>query len=226
MKKISLIFIAIAAVLLLGTCSSFKPAKKPTVVNLKWEKLPAGSAEGQTERFFSMGGLKKSDIDVFYYPEGDVAQLMFKVDFVTFYLFWSRENREIFINALETYKGEYERREILVNKNTKTRRAYGEILALLMWQTTSLSTLGISSPKVEVGYYFKNRLPYFGLTVKEAKNENDQSKDAMKTSQGLTLYFTRAQAEGIALLFDQEFLEGVGLGPRPSGVMGVEGDLW
>jgi len=200
----------LAAALLLGACSSVPPAKERISVDLRSLKLTAGSAEAQFDRIMSLGGLKKGNIDVSYYPSSDVVCLQFRVDYVTVYQFWSKDNRDAFISALEKYKDAYEQRT-LVDKKRKTKREYGKVLALSLWETTRFSAQGRGYPYLELGYYFKQKSPFFAITQLESENENEQVKTGNRNSATFAVYFTRAQAENLAALFDQELLTGLGL---------------
>jgi hypothetical protein len=60
---------------------------------------------------------------------------------------------------------------------------------------------------VELGYTFKDQMPFFSLMQRSAENENKASK--IKASSNVMLYFTRAQAEAIAVMFNQEYLNGL-----------------
>jgi hypothetical protein len=201
----------IAAALVFCSCSSIQQPVERFSVNLASPQFSAGSAEAQFEQLISFGKLKKSDIAVYYYPADDALCLQYKVDFVTYNQFWSKSGREVFLNALEQYKEDYEQRN-LVKSNQKTKRIYGTVLGFLAWKTTRFSVQAKGNPKVELGYYFKNKAPYFAITQREASYEDNFSRDNNKTSPNIVIYFTRNQAENLAALFDQEYLRRLGLG--------------
>jgi hypothetical protein len=193
------------------SCLTIQPPVERFVVNLASPQLNAGSAEAEFEQFISFGKLKKSDIAVYYYPADDALCLQYKVDFITYNQFWSKSGREVFLNALEQYKEDYEQRN-LIKSAQKTKRIYGSALGFLAWKTTRFSVQATGNPKIELGYYFKNNAPYFAITQREASYEDNFSRDNNKTSPNIVIYFTRSQAENLAALFDQEYLQELGSG--------------
>jgi hypothetical protein len=213
----------IIAALVLCSCSSFQQPVERFVVNLASPQLNAGSAEAEFEQFISFGKLKKGDIAVHYYPADDALRLQYKVDFITYNQFWSKSGREVFIKALEQYKEDYEQRN-LVKSNQKTKRIYGTVLGFLAWKTTRFSVQATGNPKIELGYYFKSKSPYFAITQREASYEDNFSRDNNKTSPNIVIYFTRNQAENLAALFDQEYLQGLDLGTQKTESTDMEED--
>jgi len=222
-KHICVFSFAALSLLYCASCSSTNPAQELTKVDLKSTKLTAGSAKAVFDKSFFRKGVQEQDITASYFPDNDVVCLQFRVNFQTYYQFWSRANRAAFVEALEKYKKDYEERN-LPKKNSKTKRNYGTVRGLLMWETSQFSILNSSYPVFELGYYFKETerdgkwvdLPYFAVTQREAPNENKTAGDPNNAN--LPVYFNRARADEVAVIFDPKNLESLKLmAPGKSG---------
>ena len=198
----------LAAVLLLASCSSIPPARERITVDIRSPRCTAGSVEAYFDKFLSATGMKAETLNVYYYPDDDVVCLHYKVDLINYYQFWSRDNRDEFISGLQQYKEDFEQRA-LINKNRQTRGMYGRVLGYSIWELSRIASQGRSHPDIEIGYSFRNRSPFFSLTQREAENENTMSKDSYQNSITQVIYFTIAQAEQLAILFQQDYLEGL-----------------
>ncbi|MDR0494865.1 MAG: hypothetical protein LBG95_04475 [Treponema sp.] len=213
-----------ATALVLASCGSFQ-AKKPFTVDIDAPRYAAGSADLQVDKMLT--GIKKTDVDLYYYPDDDAVCLEFRSG-VFFSQFWSREGREAFIEALELYKADYEERNLLAKGGRKTKRAYGKVQGYIVWSTTRIlseQAKGIST--IDIGYTFKDRMPFFSIMQEKAGNEIVRG-DQKKVSPEVMLYFTRAQAEVIADLFNQEHLEGIEQtgGTKTEGLRGLLRDIF
>ena len=200
MKKI----LVITAAIILSSCASIR-ATKPFTVDLDSAHYPAGSAEAQFEKLLG-GSLKKGDINASYYPDEDAVCLDFRAETLYFSQFWSRDGRDAFIAALEQYKTDYAERN-LVDKKSKTKKAYGQVKGYIAWSTMRiLSEPAKGVALVNLGYTFKEGAPFFVLTQRSAEYKvPDTSRKA--ASPVVLMYLTRAQAEELALLFNQEYLD-------------------
>jgi hypothetical protein len=165
------------------------------------------------------------EVAVSYYPDEDAVCLQYRVNFVTYYQFWNRPGREIFKSALERYKVDYEQRNLNAKSGRKERRMYGTVQGFLGWQVMQLIGILSDTPtgpiELDMGYTFKGSLksktPYFTITQNEAEYTITEGGSRKVTSPRVKLYFTRAQAEELAAMFDQEFLLGLAAKARDSG---------
>ncbi|MDR0290293.1 MAG: hypothetical protein LBI06_05090 [Treponema sp.] len=210
MKKFSIIILGIilAALFLLGACSSLQRAQEPFTVDLSSNSYAVGSTEIQFDKVALLGSLRKETVEVTYYPADDAACLEFRADFVTYNQFWSRQGRDAFVAAVERYKEDYSGRSLA--NSSRTKRAYGSVQGFLSWKTLRFSGAASGNPRMELGYCFKNKNPYFLVTMHEAEYKDKISNSNSRTSAKVMLYFTRAQAESLATLFDQNHLQGPG----------------
>ena len=204
MKK----FIIILITLFIYSCSSTPKEKEvPFTVNLKSPRHTAGSGEAYFERYLGIGSLKKGDITVYYYPIEDAVCLNFRaMQFVHCDQFWDRAGRDAFVSAFERYKEEYDRRTLIVKKNRKTRDAYGTVQGYFAWKKTAVAVQAYGSPKIKLGYQFKGKGAFFTTAQMESYYEDQYSKTRSGTSPVTVMYFTRSQAESLAELFKQEYL--------------------
>jgi hypothetical protein len=213
--------VALIVLLLCAACSSFQPAQERIAVDLRGQRMTIGSADAQFDKYFGVGGLQKQDITINYFPHENVVCLQYRVDLITYYQFWSAENRAAFIGALDRYKEDFAQKNL--SKSMKTKRSYGAVKGYVIWETFQKSMQGNSYPNIELGYYFRNRAPYFALTQREAQNENETTKTMEKNSPNFIIYFTRAQAEVLAEIFAPEYLQGLSREEnRPTGTIEID----
>jgi hypothetical protein len=159
----------------------------------------------------SIGSLKKGDITVHYYPVEDAVCLRFKVQFVQCNQFWDKAGRAAFVGALERYKEDYEQRKLAKGSKRASRQTYGDILGFFMWKKTPLSLQAHGSPKVQLGYGIKNKAAFFTITQLESYYEDPIAPQSRsETSPVVMMYFTRAQADELAALFDESYLKSLG----------------
>ena len=210
MKYLHIFLSVFLLIFLFSSCSSSPQSGRERVsVDLNSLKYEIGSVEVQLDKL--LGGLKKDTLTVTYYPADDVVCLYYRVDFTNHYLFLNESGRIAFITALERYKDDYEQRE-LVNRKSRTRRAYGKAPSMLHWETFSFTGAGQSYPEIEFGYFFKNGFPFFTITQPETENTHETTKDRVKTNTREIFHFTRAQGDELAALFDQQLLRPLGNG--------------
>ena len=204
MKYIAIFTLALS----LTVCSSVKTAKEPFSVELNSVRLPAGTVDAQFDRFLFIGGLKKDNITVEYFPREDAVCLQYRKDFITYYQFWDNDARDAFLTALGKYKEDYTTRK-LGKGGRKTKRNYGSVESYLIWQSSSFTVQAKAPMNIEMGYFFKDNAPFFTINQGEADYEDPVTRDSNRTSQEITIYFTRAQADNLAALFDPYYLRGL-----------------
>jgi hypothetical protein len=210
-KKIGLISLLLLWGLL-NSCKTLDPHKLYPRMIADLDPLPAGTVEAEFDRLFS-SRLDKQEMDVVFYPRYDEVALNFRYQLTSYRQFWSREGRELFIKALESYKADYAARN-LDRKFSKTRRTYGTFRGKLEWTYTKLSNLNVSYPTIELGYSFQGERgresPFFTVSQGSAEEASaSQSDENRLGSVPIYLYFTREQAEALAALFAQDALLGM-----------------
>jgi len=205
MKLIAILIITLT----LSACATTKKTvQEEFTVDLDSPQINLGEVEIQFDRFLGMGGLKKENIAVSYFPREDAICLLFRIDFTSNYQFWSKNGREAFITALENYKKDYDERSLARNSKA-TRRKYGVTQGYLIWQMSRYTVQARANMDVELGHNFKDRSPYFTIYQREAKYIDPIARDNNRESQEVMMYFTRAQADELAAIFDPQYIQGI-----------------
>lgn len=197
--------------LLLSVCSTTGTIKEEDfTVSLKSPRISAGTFEAQFEKLVNIGDLRNIDVNVEYYPLEDAVCLQYRLDFMTYYQFWSREGRAAYISALDQYKEDYTLRNLNPKGSKKTKRQYGKVEGYLIWQAAAYTVRAYAKTDIELGYYMRdvsrNRAAFFTLYQREAVFIDEMSKNEKRTANNMTMYLTRAKADELAEFFDQNFL--------------------
>jgi hypothetical protein len=216
-KMLSLLLL----VLVLGGCSSIKrqvelagQKEDKFKVEMKTQKIPVGTVEAQVDTAFT--GLKKVGVNVSYSPVEDALCLEFVRSTVTNYQFFDRAGRTAFLEAVEKYAQDYNERNLVENKTTKTK--YGSEEGYLIWKLTKISNQYYDNVNFSFGYLFKEKSPFFTITQGAAVCENimaTRSSEKYMTNGEFQLYFTRTQSTELAAYFDQQFLRSLTNIPEP-----------
>jgi hypothetical protein len=176
-------------------------------VDLTSPMLEINEIEAQFNRPFPLMGLSKHDIKVTYFPFEDAVCLEYRINGYTYHQFWHKNGRESYLKALEKYKEEYSAQK-LKNKNTKTKTQYGIIKeCYLRWQSTKITAAATGNMEMELGYYFRDGSPFFSITQLQAFFESPTLQVSNNDySPEIPIFFTRAQADELAALFNQDYL--------------------
>jgi hypothetical protein len=202
---------------LLTVCLSSNTVKEgPFEVTLNSPKFNAGSMEINFEKIVDIGDLRQVGITVDYYPLEDAVCLQYRLDFMTFYQFWSRDGRDAYLKALDQYKEDFTERKLNLKGSRRTKRQYGKAEGYLIWQASIYTIRAFASVDIELGYFIrtvsKNRAAFFTLHQREATFIDELSKNEKRQTNNITLYLTKAQADELADFFDQDFLRSLSSG--------------
>jgi hypothetical protein len=208
--RLTIVVIFIA--LVFGACSS-TPKEESFSVDLRSPRYEMGSAEAYFDRYMSIGSLKKNYVTLYYYPIEDAVCIQFKLQFADCNQCWDKAGREAFADALERYKDDYEERKLGKASKRTARRVYGNTQGFFAWKRTKVGAQAHGSPKVEFGYNIKSKAAFFTTTQLESYYEDHIARSRNQTSPVIMMYFTRAQAEAMAALFDEEYLKTLRLQP-------------
>jgi hypothetical protein len=180
------------------------------------DPVSAGTIEVEFDRFFS-SNVEKKDVQVIFYPRYNAVALEFRYQSIRYRQFWDPEGRQKFVQALDRYKEDYAAKN-LGNKFSKSRSIYGKFKGKTEWETFSITIPGLAYPTMELGYRFRGKdggSPYFSVLQQSAKDEYTLNSDNAKPdSLQIPIYYTRAQGEALAKIFDQSYLLSL-LGPLP-----------
>jgi ABC-type uncharacterized transport system auxiliary subunit len=208
MKHIAIL----ALVLSLGACTIKRAVnEEPFIVNFESPRIQAGTFEAQFDKTVALMGLRQVEVTVSYFPIEDAVCLQYRIDLMTYYLFWNREGRETYIKALEKYKEDFTQRNIKTKGNRNTRRKYGKADCYLIWQAAAFLTRSRASNVTEIGYDIKdiedNKASFFSLWQRESVYIAETAQQELRNSPNILIYLTRAKADELAGLFNQDLLE-------------------
>ena len=201
MKKI--ILLCVTAALLVSCKNLEKGSKYPDMV-ADIDPYQVGSVNAFFDQPFS-SKVKEAAVEVFFYPRENEVALEFSYSTGQYRQFWSKEGRRLFTEALNRYKEDFANQN-LSTKTNKTRAVYGKVNSRFQWRTLKISSLYRASPVIELGYRFRDDAPYLAARQTKAKEESGKNNEGIKESPQYSIYFTRAQAEELAAIFDQAFL--------------------
>jgi len=205
-------FTILVFALSLGACAAQKTVKeKPFAVDLDSPRIMAGITEAQFDKIINLAGLRTVKVTVDYYPQDDAVCLRYRLDLMTYYLFFDKEGREAYIKALNQYKEDFENKALKTKGNKYTRRQYGNVEIYLVWQAFAYTMRSKANTLVDFGYDIKsvssNRAAFFTLYRREARYRSvNSSEQDQKVATNEPMYLTRSQADELAALLDQDYL--------------------
>ena len=208
MRFLAILVISLIITTVFSACATTREIEKPFTVDINSPKIPIDTIEVQFDNTMFRSGLRKVEVAVSYFPLENAVCLEYRLDSITYHLFFDWRGRAAFINALEQYKQDFEQRNF--ERNTRqSRRHYDTVQGYLFWQRFRFSVQAEGEVGISIGYFFKDRRPYFTITQREAVYIDPQSQRDMHKSGEITMYFTRAQADALAALFSEQHLRGL-----------------
>ena len=214
MKIVKIIFV-IMFILSLSSCAFLKRQhdiagrrERPFTVNMNSPQVPAGQIEVQVNNPFPQPGIRRINVEVIYFPVEDAVALQYRTNMITYHQFWHRRGRELFVRAVERYNQDFTSQSLRSGRNQRTKTQYGVAEGcFLTWQSFGIAALANGNMDIELGYYFRENAPFFAVTQMPAHFEsptlNPQNDDV---SPEVPIFFTRAQAEELAAMFNHDFL--------------------
>lgn len=198
-----------------GSCAFFKnqheiarQRERPFTVDLNSTRVPLGQIEVQFDNAVPLMPLRKVNANVIYFPVEDAVCFHYRLDTINFYQFWSRDGRDFYTTALAKYERDFEARNLRNTRSGSTKNMYGITDGYLIWQTLGMGVRARSGIDLELGYYFREKSPFFAITQGEGNYENllgtDENEDMVAGEK--PMYLTRSQAAEIAAYFDFDFL--------------------
>ena len=117
-----------------------------------------------------------------------------------------QKTRDIYNHAVNSYLNDFENKK-LNRKDKKAMRKYGKSKVSIYWGLLKDSTTNNGVADAYFGYTFKDKSPYFTITVYPTVNQKRYS-DEMAPEQSMTLnyYFTKAQSRELADFLKEETL--------------------
>ncbi|MBE6361906.1 MAG: hypothetical protein E7059_10710 [Treponema bryantii] len=123
-----------------------------------------------------------------------------------YYLFLDSDSRKYLMNAIDNYFSDFENKRLKRDYGSSFK-VYGKTPVRLRWGTLSNSTPNNGETEMNLGYKFKEKSPYFIITIYPAFNEYSNVTDAVdRESMMLTYYFTKAQLLDLKSMLDNEVI--------------------
>jgi len=210
MKYLTKVIIVNAVIFLFLSCGSVNLSKKYPNMVANVDPFSVGTLEGQFDRFFS-SKVNKAEIEAVFHPRLNAVSLEFKFELMKYRLFWDEAARKQFAASLELYKRDFEDKKLDPKANyRKTKAIYGKTKGRLEWEAFKFTKTRLSYPTIELGYRFREGSAFFSPLMRSAREEmKDGDSSTPMDSQQINIYFTRAQADEVAKVFDQAFLMGL-----------------
>ena len=186
------------------SCASTKKVPLYPTILADMEPFPLGTLNASVERSFSTR-LQSTDVEVIFHPRKNEVALEFRHGVSYYVQFWDQAGRLKFIEALKMYKEDFANQN-LSTRYGKTRAIYGKAKGRFQWEPLKVSPKYLSSPEIDLGYRFRDGSPYLSFYQKIADEETKFNKDSVTQSPAYSIYFTRAQGDELARMFDQSFL--------------------
>jgi hypothetical protein len=198
-----------AIIVLMFSCQTTPDlSKKYPKMVANMNPIQVGSIEAEFDKMLS-SQVSTVEVKAVFHPRLNSVALEFRHDFITYRQFWDEDARKYFADALERYKSDYAERK-LVDRYTRSRASYGKTQGQLEWEAFRYTKTRTSHPVIDIGYRFRNKMPFFTTHMRSAKaiDKIDGSETKENSSQ-VIMYFTRAQADDLVKLFDQSYLMGL-----------------
>ena len=202
-KLLLILAICAGCIAVFTGCATSTEPEEEFIVSLDSPFVVIGEIDVQFMRPLSLA-LRRENITVLYFPHDDAVCLRFRLDFITYHQFWSRSGRQAFLNALAQYNQDFDDRNL--PNSRRSRQTYGSVKGFLTWQQFDLAVRARANMNVDLGFDFRERLPYFTITQGRAEFINPNIPQQNRTSQVIPIFFTRAQAAELAALFEQHHL--------------------
>jgi len=202
MKKF--LFMAAAAFFFFSCGSIDRGIKYPNMV-ADIDPFTVESIDATFDVLFS-SRVKPVKMDVIFYPRENIVALEFRHELIRYRQFWDQSSRQLFVNALEQYKKDFVSKNLTTTKYNKSRNIYGRFQGKIEWETFKYTSTYKASPAIELGYRFRADNPYFTVLQRSAKEETGVMSGSNLESLQIPVYYTRAQGDRLAKLFDQDFL--------------------
>lgn len=201
MKKVFLIF---GVIFLCFSCGNIDMAKKYPNMVADLDPFSVGNLDLSFDQFFS-SKVKPNNVNIMFYPRENLVALEFRYELIRYRQFWDQNARKGFIAAVKQYKEDFDAKK-LITKFNKSRSAYGKVQGFVEWETFKFTSTYNASPLMELGYRFRGESPYFCVLQRSAREESGINSGANLESKQINIYYTKAQSDRLAEIFDQNYL--------------------
>lgn len=189
MKKIAAFLIAAVSISAAVWAGASKiPAKIMTYDMGKYKEAELGSGKLRIKKMLK-GDLEVKDFQVMMYPRRGIVGLCYKPAFGKERMLMDAQARKVIRDAYDQYLQDYSEKK-LDRKRTKFVKCYGVARTMVEWGPMQYSAY--ADPRLEIGYMFVGKSPYFVLKLCHCDSDQKKGDVAIKYA-GMYLYFTRDQ---------------------------------
>lgn len=166
--------------------------------------VPIGESSVYSTMVF--GGIKQQAAQIVYYPSRELSGFGSAYMAAYYYLTFDDKARHEFINAVDQYFKDFDNKK-LKRDDKKSFKVYGSVKTKAYWGTIKTSSPNNGEGKLELGYKFVDKNPYFSLTMQPVINQTflDGGSEVEESLQ-LHYYMTKNQCRMLADALSDEAL--------------------
>lgn len=154
------------------------------------------------------GGLKQQDASIMVNKKYKTAGFGSPYMAAYYVTQFDDNSRHVFTEAVENYLEDFENKA-LNRKSTDSFKKYGKGNVRLNWGTIKATTPNSGKGFCHFGYKFKEKSPYFTITVYPVENEmRIQDEIGEPNSIMLTYWLTKAQARDLVSMLSDDIVYG------------------
>ena len=151
-----------------------------------------------------VGSLKQEDATAIYNIESGRSGFSAMYQSAWTHLLFADVTRKSFSTSVQQYIADFEAKK-LDRKDASSYKIYGEYPVKIQWGTIPGMMSGYADTNVQFGYEFKNKSPYFSVTVWKTANAMEQNGTSeVPESNTIHFYMTKSQASQMADLLSDE----------------------
>jgi hypothetical protein len=151
-----------------------------------------------------VGSLRQEDAEAIYNIESGYSGFSAMYQSAWTHLLFADVTRKAFSSSVQQYLADFEAKK-LDREDTSSYKTYGEYPVKIQWGTIPGMMSGYADTNVQFGYEFKNRSPYFSVTVWKTANAMEQDGTSeVPESNTIHFYMTKSQASQMADLLSDE----------------------
>lgn len=145
------------------------------------------------------GKMKNTEAVMVYVPESETFGFGSNYLAAYYYVHFDKDGRDAFIEAVNQYFKDFENKR-LQRDNSKTTSIYGSSDVYVNWGSFKSACSNYGTGKVDFGYKFVDRSPYFTVSFSHIYNKRYDNDDiAPVESLNVIYYFTKDYCKNMAM---------------------------
>jgi hypothetical protein len=134
----------------------------------------------------------------------NTAGIQYRSNLGGYNLLMNEATRRVLADAVKQYLSDFDNK-ILSRKTRASYKVYGEYPCRIEWGMFAQAASNYADTKMQMGYMFKNKSPYFTLTVWETKNSRYQVTTSNDEDLQTTyIFMTKEQAQDLCSKLSDE----------------------